>query len=167
MIDEISYLAKSKNKKAKSVFIALLVTSGIVTFVANFTDKYSGIIWVFALAFITATIYVYNRYVGSEYCYAINNDGGRPSFVVSMKVGKTVRTVARVDLNSIVEIRKMSGEEFRAHKCDKGTVKYPYFPTMFTDEVYLLAIRSEYENSDVFIEADADFISALESYTVS
>jgi hypothetical protein len=92
--------------------------------------------------------------------------GGRPSFAVSMQMGKTVRTLARVDLSSIAEVKKMSRAEYRAHKCDKGVMKYPYFPTMFADEVYLVAIRSEYEQADIFIEADATFISALESYVI-
>ena len=166
MADEIIYYAKPKNKKSKSVFSALLVTSIILALIANFTQKYSGIIWVFALAFITVTIYVYNRFVGSEYCYAINNDGGIPSFTVGMRAAKTSRTMARVDLSSITEVRRMSRDEYRAHKCEKGVVKYPYFPTMFSDEVYLVAVRSEYEKADIFIEADVEFISALESYVV-
>ena len=167
MVDEKVYLAKPKNKTGKSVFLGLLGTSMILALTANFIQKYSGIVWVFALGFITATIYVYNRFVGSEYRYTINNDGGRPSFAVGMQVGKTARTMARVDLSSIKELRRMSRDEYRTYKCDKGVVKYPYFPTMFAEEVYLVAVRSEYEQADIFIEADAEFISALESYVIS
>ena len=166
MVKEMVYTAKPKNKTAKSVFMGLLGTSMLFVLAAMMSPKYTGIIWMVALGFITATIYVYNRFVGSEYCYAINNDGGRPSFTVSMQMGKTVRTLARVDLSSIAEVKKMSRAEYRAHKCDKGVMKYPYFPTMFADEVYLVAIRSEYEQADILIEADAEFITALESQDI-
>jgi hypothetical protein len=166
MVNEIVYTAKSQNKTSKSVFLGLLGTSMILVLLAMMLPKYTGIVWMVALGFITATIYVYNRFVGSEYRYAINNDGGRPSFTVGMQVGKTSRTMARVDLSSIVEVKRMSRAEYRSHKCDKGVMKYPYFPTMFAEEVYLVVIRSEYEQADIFIEAAAEFISALESYVV-
>ena len=60
----------------------------------------------------------------------------------------------------------MTGKEYRLHKCEKGVMKYPYFPTMFSDEVYLVSVRSEYEQADIFIEADDAFTSALKSYIV-
>lgn len=166
MVNEISYIAKPQNKKAKSVFLGLLGTSMIFVLAAMISPKYTGIIWIVALGFITATIYVYNRFVGAEYRYSINNEGGRPSFTVAMQISKTGRVLARVDLSSIVLVKKMTSTEYRSHECDKGVMKYPYFPTMFADEVYLVSIRSEYEQADIFIEADAEFISALESYVV-
>lgn len=167
MVDEKVYLAKPKNKTAKSVFLGLLGTSMIFVLLALLTPKYSGLIWIVALGFITATIYIYNRFVGSEYRYAITNDGGRPSFTVGMQMGNTARVMARLDLSSIVEVRGMNRDEYRSYKSDKGVVKYPYYPTMVFDEVYLVAIRSEYENADIFIEADAEFISALRSHVVT
>ena len=161
MIKERIYTAVPKTKAAKSVFLGLLGTSLIFVLAANFTPKYSGLIWVVALGFVTATIYVYNRYVGAEYRYEISDCGGRPSFIISMRIGKTVRTMARVDLYAITEVKKLNRAEYRAYKCEKGILKYPYFPTMFSDEVYLVSVRSELEKADLFIEADEEFISVL------
>lgn len=161
MIKERIYTAKARTKAAKSVFLGLLGTSMIFVIAANIATKYSGIIWLVALGFVTATIYVYNRYVGAEYYYEVSDCGGRPSFIVSMRIGKTVRTMARVDLHSITEARKLNRAEYRAHKCEKGVLKYAYFPTMFSNEVYLLTIRSHHEKADLFIEADEDFISVI------
>ncbi len=161
MLNEMSVSVKSKNKASRYVFLGLIGTSMIFVCAANLGVGYSGILWVFALGFITAAIYVYNRYVGSEYYYEVKMDGGKESFLVSMKVGKTVKTLARVDLCSVTEVRKMSGKEYRKHKCERGVYKYPYFPTMFADAVYMVSVRSEYESADIFIEADEDFASAL------
>lgn len=156
-----SYTARSKNKSARSVLFGLFASSLIFVLAAILSPKYSGIIWFVALIFITASIYVYNRYVGSEYYYEISDCGGRPSFIINMKVGNTSKTMARIDLDTITEVRKLTGKEYRKYKCEKGVLKYPYFPTMFSEEVYLVSVRSEHENADLFIEADEEFASAL------
>ena len=162
MIRESSYVARPKNKAAKYVCLGLFGSSLIFFLTSQLLERYSGLILAVALVFITATIYVYNRFVGSEYYYTLDNSGGRPTFSVNMRIGKTVRTMARVDTYSISEVRRLSRKEYRAHKCERGVVKYTYYPTMFADEIYLVSIRSEHESADIFIEADAEFASALE-----
>ena len=111
MVNEISCIAKSKNNIAKYVLLGLLGTSLILVCAANLTPKYSGIVWIFALGFITATIYVYNRYVGSEYCYSVTDDYGRPTLTVSMRIGKTARVLARLDLYTIREVKMLTLSE--------------------------------------------------------
>ena len=161
MVNELSYVAKAKNNAAKYVLLGLIVTSMIFVIASNLATNFSGVLWVFALGFITATIYVYNKNVGSEYCYSVTNEGGRPTFLVSMKVGKTTKIMARIDLWSISEIKRFSRKEYRAYKSDKGVIRYSYHPTMFADEVYFILVRSEHENADIVIEADESFIQAL------
>ena len=161
MIKEAIYTARPRTKAAKSVFLGLLGTSLLLVVAANISPVYSGIIWLVALGFITATIYVYNRYVGAEYCYEVSESGGRPSFIINMRIGKTVRTMARVDLYAITEVKKMTREEYRAHKSGRDVARFPYFPTMFSDEVYLVCVRSHHEKADLFIEADGDFVATL------
>ena len=163
MDNEIFYTAKSGNKIAKCVMLGLLGTSFLLVVAACISPKLTGIIWAVALIFITATIYVYNRYVASEYRYGITNDGGVPTFTVSMQLGKTSRVMARINLSSITEVRKMSREEYRAYKPERGVLKFPYFPTMFAECVYLVSSRSEYETADIVIEADEAFAEALRS----
>lgn len=160
MYNEFSYVAKPKNKVAEKVLIGLLGSALIFVIAANLTPKYSGLVWTVAFAFIVSVIYVYTRYVGAEYCYSVM-EAGALSFVVTQKVGKTVKTMARVDVVSIVDITRMSGKEYKKHKSEKGTVRYFYLPTMCPDNVYLLSLRSYSENADIFIEADESFIIAL------
>lgn len=160
MYNEFSYVAKPKNKVAEKVLIGLLGSALIFVIAANLTPKYSGLVWTVAFAFIVSVIYVYTRYVGAEYCYSVM-EAGALSFVVTQKVGKTVKTMARVDVVSIVDITSMSGKEYKKHKSEKGTVRYFYLPTMCPDNVYLLSLRSYSENADIFIEADESFIIAL------
>ena len=164
MINEMTYFAKAKTKTAKYVLFGLLGTAMLLIAATYLAKRYSGIIWVLALGFITATIYVYNKYVASEYRYEIVNCDSKPAFTVSMRVGKTERTMVRLDLCDVTEIRKMSRDEYRSHTCEKGVLKYSYFPTMFAQEVYFVCVRSEYEKADLFIEIDEEFASKLDLY---
>lgn len=161
MLEPKSMSVKAKNNAARSVLFGLLGTSAILVAAAMYSPKLTGLIWMVALGFITATIYVYNRHVGSEYYYDIGMDGGKESLVVSMRVGKTLKTLARLDISSVTEVRRMTRKEFRSHKCERGVFKYPYFPTMFPTEVYLVSVRSEFEKIDLFLELNEDFAKAL------
>ena len=162
--NEFSYVSKPRNKAAKYVLMGLAGSALIFVVLANLTPKYSGLVWMVAFAFIVASIYVYNRYVGAEFCYSVENVDVL-SFIVTQRVGKTVRTMARLDVSAIIEVRAMTGEEYRKYKCDKDVAKYSYFPTMFPKTLYLVRVRSHFEKADVFIESNADFALALKNAT--
>ena len=149
-----------RNNVAKHVLIGLGGSSLIFIAAAYMTPVLSGIVWMVAFVFIVASLYVYNRYVGAEFCYSVE-DVGVPSLIITQRVGKTVKTMARLDVDSLTELRLLSGEEYRKYKCQKGVVKYAYFPTMRPNEVYLVSMRSRYESADVFIEIDERFAAAL------
>ena len=160
MYNEFSYTSRPRNKVANYVLLGLGGSAAIFVAAAYLTPKYSGIVWTVAFALIVSVIYVYTRYVGAEFTYSVM-DAGTESFVVTQKVGKTVKTMARIDVSSITEIRRMTGKEYKKYKAARGVVKYCYLPTMCPDEVYLLSMRSIHEDADIFIEADEDFIAAL------
>ena len=149
-----------RNNVAKYVLCGLGGSSLIFVAAAYMTPVLTGIVWMVAFIFIVASLYVYNRYVGAEFCYSIENVGV-PSLIVTQRVGKTIKTMARLDVDSLAELRLLSGEEYRKYKCQKGVVKYSYFPTMRPSEVYLVSMRSRYEDADVFIEIDERFASIL------
>ncbi len=160
MLKELSYVAKATNNVARQVLIGLVGSAAIFVVASYITPKLSGLVWMVAFIFIVASIYVYTRYVGSTYLYEIA-DVGTPSFVISLTVGKTSRTMARIDIDSITEVRRLTGKEYRKYKCEKGVVKYSYFPTMMPTALYLISMRSPYENADIFIEADESFAKTL------
>ena len=161
MANELFLGVRSKNNIAKYVMLGLLGSSIIFSVAAIIATSYTGLIWMVAFAFVTATIYVYNRYVGTEYCYSINDYGSSTTFEVCMRNGKTSRTMARLDLYAIRDVKKLSGKEYRAYKREKGVFKYAYFPTMFPNEVYLVSVRSEHESADVFVEINDELAKAL------
>ena len=165
MVEEMICYAKSKNNASKYVLLGLGGTSLLFVVAAMMTPRFSGLVWAVAFVFIVSSIYVYTKYVGAEYSYGIIDGAGRPSFTVALKVGKTERTLARLDLDAITEVRRLNGKEYRDYKPERGIIKYTYFPTMFPSEVYLVVIRSNYEQADVFVEVDDKFAEALASYS--
>jgi hypothetical protein len=165
MAKEMSVSVKSATNMARYVLYGLSATTAIFIAAAYFASAGSGLLWTVALIFATAGIYVYNRYVCSEYYYTIT-DGARPTLTVDMRVGKTVRTQARVDISSITEVKLMSAEEVRKYKCERGVVRYSYFPTMRPSSLLLISVRSVHEDADIFIEADGEFAEALSADSI-
>lgn len=162
MLNEVSMIAKPANKASRYVFLGLVGTAIILILAVYMGAPFSGIIWTVVFALVIAALYIYNQHVASEFCYELSSYGGIDSFIVSMKVGKTEKTLARLDADAITEVRHLNRKEYRAYKCEKNVYKYTYFPTMFADSLYLVSIRSENENADLFIEATEEFARELE-----
>ena len=165
MIKEFCIHAKPQNKKARYAFFASLGSAMIVCAVYLLVDKYKSLVGIGVMTFITAAIYIYNRYIGSEYYYEITADHiGTPVFVVRQKIGKRESTLCRIDLGSIVKIDKMTAAEKKKHMSDKDVMRYVYCPTMMPDTVYLLTVRSHNEKADIFIEATDEMAEVISSY---
>ena len=166
MIKEFSAHAKSSNKTARYVFFACLGSTIIMTLVYILAWKFKGLIGFVDTIFITATIYIYNRYMGTEYFYDVTFDHmGAPVFVVRHRIGKRETTICRIDLNSVVNVVKMPKEKRKTYKPDKDVIKYSYYPTMSPDTLYLMTVRSHIEKADVFVEISDEMAALLLSYS--
>lgn len=161
MYNEISMTVRSQTKASRYLLIGLIGTALMLIGIAFVFIEYSRYAWVLALCFIMMSIYVYNRYVGSEYTYMISVDSGSPTFTVNMRVGKTIKTLARIDVYSINEVRCLSGRDLRRFKSKRGVTKYPYYPTINPDRVYLISTRSADESADLIIEVSDEFAKEL------
>ena len=162
MFNDFSISVKSQNKKARYAFGGCLGSALIFVIVYMSIPKFQGVVGLVALAFITAAIYIYNRYVAATYSYDVTTDSvGRPVFVVRQTVGKRTATMCRIDLYGIRSIEKLDRESRRAHKTKKGILKYVYCPSLMPDVVYLISSRTSHENADVYIEATDEFVAEL------
>lgn len=165
MISPISIKPEPQNNKAKHTFFACLGSAILSIVLYTMLPSYKGVVGIIALGFITAAIYLYNRYVCAVYYYDVAIDSnGSPVFVVSQSVGKRQTTLCRVDLSSIVLVKAMSAEEKKSYKPRKDIARYFYSPTLSPEKVYVLEVRSPYEKADVFVELtdeQAGMISAF------
>ena len=160
MYNEVTYVAKPGNNVARYFLLGCAGTAAILIALANMVQRFSGVISFVAFFFAVAAIYIYTRYIIIEYCYQIVNLGV-PSMVVCAVTGNKSRTMSRIDIAAITEVRRLTLSEYRAYKRDKGVLKYNYSPTMMPSALYLVRMRSEQENADIFIEANEDFASRL------
>lgn len=165
MISEFSAKAKSKNNNAKILFFALLGLAVATVAVYISLDKFKGVVGLFAVAFITAAVFIYTKYMSGEYYYDITFDyNGVPVFVVRQRVGKKNTTLCRMDLHAITEVVKQNKSERAEHKTKDGYLKYNYTPTLSPDETYLVTVNARYEKAEIRIEATDEFAGLLLSY---
>ncbi len=165
MIQDFYAHAKPSNNKAKYAFVGLLGAAAMVMVTYFIVSHYKGIIGMFAVAFITAAVLIYTKYIGVEYYYDITRDTeNTPIFVVRQIIGKRQSTLCRVDLHNIAKVERLTREERSKHKTDPGFKKYIYFPTLSPDSMLLIRLVSTHENAEIFIEAPDEFGNLLLSY---
>lgn len=165
MISEFSARAKSKNNNAKITFFTLLALCVGVVALYLFTDRYRGLVGLGALALITAAVFIYTRYISSEYFYDITFDyNNTPVFVVRQRTGKKDTTLCRMDLYAITDVVRQDKKERAEHKTKDGYLKYNYTPTLFPSETYLVTVFSRYEKAEIRIEATEEFANLLLTY---
>ena len=162
MISEFSVKAKAKNNNAKFLFFALLSAAAVTAVVYSTVELYKGVIGILALAFITAAVSVYTRYMSAEYYYEITFDyNHNPVFVVRQRVGKKDTTLCRMDLYAITEVTRQDKKERKEHKTPQGYLKYNYTPTLSPDETYLITVFSRYEKAEIRVEISEEFASLI------
>lgn len=165
MISPISIKPEPKNNKARHVFFACLGSAILVMVLYMLLPKFKGVAGVVALGFITAAIYVYNRYVCAVYFYDVTVDyNDNEIFVIRQIIGKRETTLCRVDLTSIQNVRALTREEMKKYKPARDTSRYAYYPTLSPDVVHLIEVRSSYEKADVFVELTEDQARTISAY---
>ena len=167
MISEFSVKPKPQNKNAYYYMYAFLL-GALVTLVVYFLmDKYKGLVGLGTIAFITAAVFVYTKYIAAQYIYDITFDSsGNPVFVVRQQTGKKDTTLACIYISGITSVGIFDKTERKNHTTPVGMIKYIYTPTISPDTVCLITYYSRYEKSEIYIEANSDFASLLMSYAI-
>ena len=165
MINEYSVHIKPKNSNAKVLFGVLLAAALVLMIISKIIDLYNGVLALVGLIFLTAAVLVYTRYIGASYYYDITTDfEGYPLFVVRQLVGKRYSTLCRIGLNEIIEIKRETVGERKAHKTPYGTRRYVYLATLGVDLSYRLITKSRYESAEIVIEVSDEYASLLAEY---
>jgi hypothetical protein len=165
MIKELSVKAVPHNRKAHVISAACLIIAALL-FVTRFViTRFVGIVDVATVGFITASIFLYTKYISSNYYYEtmISTDG-EPLFIVKRLTGKRPTTLCRISFAEILSIKAESGEEFKNHKTPRGVAKYLYTPTLFPEKVYRINMRSAYERAEIVIECSDEFAALISAW---
>ena len=78
MITELSVSPRPANKSAVITFGALLFSAAITTVLYLTAERFRGVIGLLAIAFITAAVLIYTRYIAVKYYYDVTFDSSSP-----------------------------------------------------------------------------------------
>lgn len=139
--------------------------SAVAFVVSTLIGQYRGVVGAVCVGAVVTGILMYTKYVSVKFYYDIMADGAdEPLLVVRQLVGKREVTLARVALADIIDIKRETAAERKAHKRDKTTNLYVYGPTLAPDVSYRVFISSRYEKSEVILEGSDEFFSKLLEY---
>ncbi len=165
MIKGLTVRAKPASKIAHKLSAGLLIAAALLFATRFFIDRFVGIIDIFTIACITASVFLYTKYISSSYIYeTMITDDGEPLFLVKRITGKKETTLCRVGFCEILSIKSETREEFKKHKTPPGVLKYLYTPTLFPQKIYRIQTRSAYERAEVVIECSDEFAALISEW---
>ncbi len=165
MIKELSVRAKPQNRKAHTISAACLLVAAVLFATRFVIDRYQGILDLFMIGFITASVFLYTKYVAPVYYYeTMISEDGEPLFIVKRVTGKRPVTLSRISFAEILSVKPETKSEFKNHKTPRGTVKYLYTPSLFPEKVYRIEMRSAYERAEMVIEISDEFASLISEW---
>lgn len=145
-----------------SAFFSLAAVAIIISLAI---EKYSGVIAFAGVLLLGCAILVYTKYVAVKFYYDVMlTDEGEALFIVRQLSGRREITLCRVSLADIVDIKKESAKERRAHRRAAGVALFVYFPTLAPETNYRLTVGRGSELSEVMIECSDEFAALLSEY---
>lgn len=165
MIREFSVRPKPSNNKARYAFVASMLISFLLLMTSTSVSSYRGVVSLLGILALALALMIYTKYISPIWFYDITYDSdGTPVFVVRQQIGKRHTTLCRIDLGSIVGVKKESSAERREHKTAQGVVKYTYMPSLDPTESYRITTSSRYERAEILIESSDGFAELLSAY---
>lgn len=166
MINEFSVHPKPTNNKAKIVFFITVIAGLAVSTVSCFLPIYKGLVGMVGLLLIVTALLFYTKYIAIEFYYDIvKDDDGLPLLVVRQTIGKRTTTLCRIELADITKVETESAAERRAHKTERGVLKYNYTPTFSPSEVHRITVINRYERAEIVIEGSRELADMLRTYS--
>lgn len=166
MIREHTVKVTPSNKKSRYAVVICLLLSVVSMLVYSSVQLYRGLIGIPIIVFLTAGIYIYQRYVSAVYYYGIGFDSdGVAVFTVVTVTGKRSSTLCRVSLKDITSVTAENAEERRKHSTPYGTRKYVYVPTLLPTLTHRVVTASRYEKAEIVIECSSEYAEMLLAYS--
>lgn len=141
---------------------AFFAASALLFGISAAIPVYKGVVGTAGLISLVTAILMYTKYVSVTFYYDVLTAGlEEPLFVVRQLVGKREVTLARVALADIVDIKRETAKERRAHKRTNTTALYVYAPTLSPSVSYRMLVRSYSERSEIILEGSDEFFEKL------
>ena len=165
MISELSVSPRPANKSATVTFGALLFSAAIATLLYLTAERFRGVIGLLTIAFITAAVLIYTRYIAVKYYYDVTFDtSSQAVFTVRQLIGKRVSTLCCIRLSSITGLAYEKREERKGHKIPYGVRKYNYTPTLIPEDTIRIYSVTRTEKAEIVIEGSYELLTRLNEY---
>ena len=165
MISELSVSPRPANKSATVTFGALLFSAAIATVLYLTAERFRGVIGLLTIAFITAAVLIYTRYIAVKYYYDVTFDtSSQAVFTVRQLIGKRVSTLCCIRLSSITGLAYEKREERKGHKIPYGVRKYNYTPTLIPEDTIRIYSVTRTEKAEIVIEGSYELLTRLNEY---
>ena len=165
MISELSVSPRPANKSANITFGALLFSAAIATVLYLTAERFRGVIGLLTIAFITAAVLVYTRYIAVKYYYDVTFDtSSQAVFTVRQLIGKRVSTLCCIRLSSITGLAYEKREDRKGHKIPYGVRKYNYTPTLIPEDTIRIYSVTRTEKAEIVIEGSYELLTRLNEY---
>ena len=166
MIKELSVRPKPQNNNAKILTGAFFTLFAIAFLVSMRISRFSGVVATAAMFLLVSALLVYTKYVSVSFCYdLVNGENDEGLFVVRQTLGKRNQTLCRISLRDIVKIEKETRQQRRAHKTERGVMRYSYTPTLSPAVSYRIFVKNRYESCEIVIEGNDEFIELITRYS--
>ena len=158
---DFTYRPKSDKRGALIVMSALLIFSLAIVVASVISPLYKGVISLLAVISLVVCVYIFVRYIASDYAYAvINTDTDTPILIVTRTVGKRTTTLSSIALSSVNSIEEVRGEPRR----ERYERKYNFCQSFSPKLAYLLRVRTRYESFTAHLEIPREVADRLLQY---
>ena len=158
---DFTFRPKSDKRNAKLIVLLLLLFSAGIVAASVISPQYKGVISLLAVISLMVAVYMFVRYVMSDYAYAvINSDGDCPTLIVTRTVGKRVTTLSSLSLTDIKSVEKMTVEPKR----ERYERKYNFCQSLSPKETFVLRVATRYEKYTMHLEITNEVAERLREY---
>lgn len=152
-IIEFTYRPKTEPKRVVPTLAALLIASSALVVLSVTSPLYKGVISLFAVIGITASLYLFTRYCAGDYIYSVARDSlGQAVFTVSRVIGKRSSLMCCMHLTNFVSINAISSADYKKRVSARGVKKYNFHPSFAPDSFYLISVKSVTEESEIIVD---------------
>ncbi len=167
MIDgilEFTFRPVANKKPAITTFIILLAIGAAAATASVISPIYKGLISMAAVIALCSAVYIFVRYISSDYAYVVAYAGDIPMFLVTKTVGKRVTTLFNMPIYQVLKIESESAKERKERKTPAGTQRFNYNVTLLSWDGYRIYAKSRYGSKEILIEGTAELSERLMQY---
>ena len=158
---DFTYRPKSDKKGAFIAMSALLAVALAVVVASVVSPSYKGVISLVAVILLCICVYIFVRYLASDYAYAVvNTDTDAPLLIVTRTVGKRTSTLSSIALSSVNSVEEIKGEPSRV----RYERKYNFCQSFSPKLAYVLRVKTRYEQFTAHLEIPKEVADRLVRY---